>query len=75
MHHAEEPHSDPAAGLFSEDHNFQENLLKESDKMIQFVTLSIKRASLGVVKGVASSVMAVQSLNMAPSILLVHLTQ
>ena len=43
--------------------------------MIQFVTLSIKRASLGVVKGVASSVMAVQSLNMAPSILLVHLTQ
>ena len=49
MHHAEEPHSDPAAGLFSEDHNFQENLLKESDKMIQFVTLSIKRASLGVV--------------------------
>ena len=49
MHHAEEPHSDPAAGLFSEDHNFQENLLKESDKMIQFVTSSIKRASLGVV--------------------------
>lgn len=62
-------------GLLSEDKSFEENLLKESDKMIQFVSSSIKRAALGVKNGVESSTMAVQSLNMALSILSVHLTQ
>merc|ERR1719151_461918 len=62
-------------GLLSEDNNFQENLLSESDKMIKFVSSSIKRAARGVAAGVESSVMAVQSLNMALSILSVHLTQ
>jgi len=62
-------------GLLSEDKSFEENLLKESDKMIQFVASSIKRAALGVKNGVESSTMAVQSLNMALSILSVHLTQ
>lgn len=62
-------------GLLSEDNNFQENLLKQSNKMITFVTSSIKRAAIGVAADVASSVMAVQSLNMALSILSVHLTQ
>jgi len=49
--------------------------LKQSNKMITFVTASIKRAAVGVAAGVESSVMAVQSLNMALSILSVHLTQ
>ena len=62
-------------GLLSEENNFQENLLSESDKMIKFVSTSIKRAARGVAAGVDSSVMAVQSLNMALSILSVHLTQ
>ena len=62
-------------GLLSEENNFQENLLSESDKMIKFVSSSIKRAARGVAAGVESSVMAVQSLNMALSILSVHLTQ
>merc|ERR1719237_576497 len=62
-------------GLLSEDNNFQENLLSESDKMIKFVSSSIKRDARGVAAGVESSVMAVQSLNMALSILSVHLTQ
>jgi len=62
-------------GLLSEDDNFQENLLKESDKLIRFVASSIKRAAIGVKAGVESSVMAVQSLNMALSILSVHLTR
>jgi len=62
-------------GLLSEENNFQENLLSESDKMIKFVSSSIKRAACGVAAGVESSVMAVQSLNMALSILSVHLTQ
>jgi len=62
-------------GLLSEDKSFQDNLLKESDKMIQFVTASVRRAALGVKKGVESSTIAVQSLNMALSILTVHLTQ
>merc|ERR550519_2652605 len=43
--------------------------------MIKFVSSSIKRAARGVAAGVESSVMAVQSLNMALSILSVHLTQ
>merc|ERR1712088_36625 len=62
-------------GLLSEENNFQESLLSESDKMIKFVSSSIKRAARGVAAGVESSVMAVQSLNMALSILSVHLTQ
>jgi len=62
-------------GLLSEDKTFQENLLKESEKMIQFVTSSIKRAAAGVRNGVESSTLGVQSLNMALSILSVHLTQ
>merc|ERR1712088_1066649 len=62
-------------GLLSEENNFQENLLSESDKMIKFVSTSIKRAARGVAAGLDSSVMAVQSLNMALSILSVHLTQ
>jgi len=62
-------------GLLSEDKSFQENLLKESEKMIQFVTSSVRRAAVGVKNGVESSTMAVQSLNMALSILTVHLTQ
>jgi len=62
-------------GLLSEENNFQENLLSESDKMIKFVSSSIKRAARGVAAGGESSVMAVQSLNMALSILSVHLTQ
>merc|ERR1711936_1354469 len=62
-------------GLLSEENNFQENLLSESDKMIKFVSTSIKRAARGVAAGVESSVMAVQSLNMVLSILSVHLTQ
>jgi len=62
-------------GLLSEDKDFQDNLLKESEKMIQFVTASVRRAAVGVKKGVESSTIAVQSLNMALSILTVHLTQ
>merc|ERR1719431_2058188 len=62
-------------GLLSEDKSFQDNLLKESEKMIQFVTSSIKRAAAGVRNGVESSTLGVQSLNMALSILSVHLTQ
>eukprot|EP00091_Calanus_sinicus_P000294 TRINITY_DN10221_c0_g1_i1.p1 TRINITY_DN10221_c0_g1~~TRINITY_DN10221_c0_g1_i1.p1 ORF type:complete len:412 (+),score=124.92 TRINITY_DN10221_c0_g1_i1:213-1448(+) len=62
-------------GLLSEDKSFQDNLLKESEKMIQFVTSSVRRAAVGVKNGVESSTMAVQSLNMALSILTVHLTQ
>jgi len=62
-------------GLLSEDKSFQDNLLKESEKMIQFVTSSVRRAAAGVVNGVESSTMGVQSLNMALSILTVHLTQ
>jgi len=62
-------------GLLSEDKSFQENLLKESEKMIQFVTSSIRRAAAGVRNGIESSTLGVQSLNMALSILTVHLTQ
>ena len=62
-------------GLLSEENNFQESLLQESDKLIRFVSASIRRAAVGVRAGTTSSVMAVQSLNMALSILSVHLTQ
>jgi len=62
-------------GLLSEDKSLQDNLLKETEKMIQFVSASVKRAAVGVKNGVESSTMAVQSLNMALSILTVHLTQ
>jgi len=62
-------------GLLSEDESFQENLLKHSDKMIQFVSTSIKRAASEVRAGTTTSTMGVQSLNMSLSILSVHLTQ
>jgi len=62
-------------GLLSEDKSFQDDILKESDKMIRFVSASIKRASVEVLSGVKTSPMAIQSLNMSLSILSVHLTQ
>jgi len=62
-------------GLLSEDKSFQENLLKESGKMIQFVCTSVRRAAINMKNGVESSTIAIQSLNMALSILTVHLTQ
>merc|ERR1712059_247828 len=62
-------------GLLSEDESFQENLLKHSDKMIQFVSSSIKRAASEVRAGTTTSTMGIQSLNMSLSILSVHLTQ
>merc|ERR1712059_23958 len=62
-------------GLLSEDESFQENLLKHSDKMIRFVSSSIKRAASEVRAGTTTSTMGVQSLNMSLSILSVHLTQ
>lgn len=62
-------------GLLSEDDNFQENILKESDKMIQFVSAGIKRAATAVRNGKDTSTMGIQSLNMSLSILSVHLTQ
>merc|ERR1719270_1496875 len=41
--------------LLSEDKSIEENLFKESDKMIQFVSVSIKRAAANVRKGVVHS--------------------
>ena len=61
--------------LLSEDKSIEENLFKESDKMIQFVSVSIKRAAASVRKGVVHSNLATQSLNMSLSILTVHLTR
>merc|ERR1712130_547235 len=43
--------------------------------MIQFVSVSIKRAAASVRKGVIHSNLATQSLNMSLSILTVHLTR
>merc|ERR1711915_686911 len=47
----------------------------ESGKMIQFVCTSVRRAAINMKNGVESSTIAIQSLNMALSILTVHLTQ
>ena len=62
-------------GLLSEDKSIEENLLKESDKMIQFVSVTVKRAAERVRCGVVHSNLATQSLNMSLSILTVHLTR
>jgi len=61
--------------LLSEDKTVEENLMKQSDKMIQFVSVTIKRAAGSVRRGVVHSNLATQSLNMSLSILTVHLTQ
>lgn len=61
--------------LLSEDKSIEENLMKESDKMVHFVSVSIKRAAKSVKAGVVHSDLATQSLNMSLSILTVHLTR
>ena len=61
--------------LLSEDKSIEQNLLKESDKMIQFVSVTVKRAAKSVRSGVIHSNLATQSLNMSLSILTVHLTR
>ena len=61
--------------LLSEDKSIEENLMKESDKMVQFVSVTIKRAAKSVRAGVVHSNLATQSLNMSLSILTVHLTR
>jgi len=63
-------------GLLSEDAELQENLLKESDRMIQFIGATLKRGAMTAGSGgEEDGVMATQSLNMALSILSLHLTQ
>lgn len=72
-------------GLLSEDDKLQENLMDESSKLIQFLTSSLKRGAMLLTKqkeninnedgGRPGGIMAVQSLNMALSILCVHLTR
>ena len=61
--------------LLSEDKSIEENLFKESEKMISFVSVTIKRAAGSVRRGVVHSNLATQSLNMSLSILTVHLTR
>ena len=61
--------------LLSEDKSIEENLLAESDKMIQFVSVTVRRAAASVRAGVQHSNLATQSLNMSLSILTVHLTK
>ena len=72
-------------GLLSEDDKFQENVMEESSRLIDFLSATLRRGAVlcqrqkevseeGVEVAVGG-VMAVQSLNMALSILCVHLTQ
>merc|ERR550539_417365 len=61
--------------LLSEDKSIEKNLLAESDKMIQFVSVTVRRAAASVKAGVQHSNLATQSLNMSLSILTVHLTK
>ena len=61
--------------LLSEDKSIEKNLLAESDKMIQFVSVTVRRAAASVRAGVQHSNLATQSLNMSLSILTVHLTK
>jgi len=65
-------------GLFSEDKSLQDDLLKESNRMIEFIGATLKRGALTAGSNVeeqSPGVMAVQSLNMALTILSLHLTQ
>lgn len=61
--------------LLSEDKSIEKNLLAESEKMIQFVSVTVRRAAASVRAGVQHSNLATQSLNMSLSILTVHLTK
>ena len=61
--------------LLSEDKSIEENLMKHSDKMVQFVSLSIKRAAASIRSGENHSNLATQSLDMSLNILMVHLTR
>jgi hypothetical protein len=66
-------------GLYSEDKTLQENLMKESPRLIKFIGASIQRAAKLLKTDVAvdesSCVMASQSLNMSLTILSLHLTR
>ena len=61
--------------LLSEDGSFQENLAKDSGKMVRFISSSVSRAAQAVRQEKECSTIANQSLNMALSILTVHLTR
>ena len=65
-------------GLMSEDSNLQDNLSKNSSRLISFVSMTIERAAILTKKrdkNTEINFMEVQSLNMALTILSVHLTQ
>merc|ERR550519_573529 len=66
-------------GLFSEDQELQDDLLKQSDRMISFIGATLQRGAMTVSSGEeeeeVTGLVAIQSLNMALSILSLHLTQ
>ena len=66
-------------GLYSEDKTLQDNLMKESPRMIKFIGTTLQRAAKLLESDAAvdesSCVMGTQSLNMSLTILSLHLTQ
>jgi len=66
-------------GLYSEDKTLQDNLMKESPRMIKFIGTTLQRAAKllesDAVVDESSCVMGTQSLNMSLTILSLHLTQ
>ena len=66
-------------GLYSEDKTLQDNLMKESPRMIKFIGTTVQRAAKllesDAVVDESSCIMGTQSLNMSLTILSLHLTQ
>jgi hypothetical protein len=62
-------------GLLSEDQCLQDDLLKETSRMILFIGATLKRGAMTVGSDSKPEALVAQSLNMALSLLSLHLTQ